>query len=54
MLEYKGYTIEEGQGMYGVKIYKAMRNPHHSIASNQSLAWIVERIDREVEKEGGK
>ena len=51
MIQYKGYTIAEGEGVSGVKIYKALRNQHHSIASNQSLAKIVTIID---EEEGGK
>ncbi len=51
MIEYKGYTIEEGKGMNGEKIYKALRNLNHSIASNQSLAKIVAIID-EAEEAG--
>jgi hypothetical protein len=50
MIEYKGYTIEEGKGMNGEKIYKALRNLNHSIASNQSLAVIVSIIDKEENK----
>jgi len=51
MIEYKGYTIAEGVGVSGVKIYQALRNQHHSIASNQSLAKIVAIID-EAEEAG--
>jgi hypothetical protein len=53
MIEYKGYTIAEGEGVSGVKIYHALRNPSHSIASNQSLAKIVAIID-EAEEESNK
>ena len=49
MIQYKGYTIAEGEGVNGEKIYKALRNQHHSIASNQSLAKIVAIIDEEEE-----
>lgn len=52
MIQYKGYTIAEGEGVNGVKIYRALVNQHHAIASNRSLAWIVARIDQEEEKEG--
>jgi hypothetical protein len=51
MITYKGYTIAEGEGVSGVKIYHALRNPSHSIASNQSLAKIVAIIDK-AEEEG--
>jgi hypothetical protein len=51
MITYKGYTIEEGKGVSGVKIYSALRNPNHAIASNQSLAKIVAIIDK-AEEEG--
>jgi hypothetical protein len=51
MIQYKGYTIEEGEGVSGVKIYRALRNPYHSIASNQSLSKIVAIIDK-AEEEG--
>ena len=49
MIQYKGYTIAEGEGVNGEKIYKALRNQHNSIASNQSLAKIVAIIDEEEE-----
>ena len=49
MIEYKGYQIAEGKGSDGEKIYRALRNPYHAIASNESLARIVAIID---EKEG--
>lgn len=52
MIEYKGYLISEGKGSDGEEIYRALRNQYHAIASNESLAWIVARIDQEVEKEG--
>jgi hypothetical protein len=51
MIEYKGYTIEEGRGVTGVKIYSALRNKSYAIASNQSLAVIVAIIDREEDKQ---
>jgi len=51
MIQYKGYTIEEGEGVSGVKIYHALRNKYHSIASNESLAKIVAIIDK-AEEEG--
>ena len=51
MITYKGYTIAEGVGVSGVKIYSALRNPNHAIASNQSLAKIVAIIDK-AEEEG--
>lgn len=47
MIEYKGYTISEGNGVNGVKIYRALRNNSYAIASNQSLAVIVSIIDKE-------
>ena len=52
MIQYKGYQITEGKGSDGEEIYRALRNQYHAIASNQSLAWIVARIEQEVEKEG--
>lgn len=48
MIEYKGYKIAEGTGSDGEKIYRALRNQYHAIASNQSLARIVQIIDEEV------
>lgn len=49
MIEYKGYLISEGKGSDGEKIYRALRNQNYAIASNESLARIVQIID---EKEG--
>jgi hypothetical protein len=49
MIEYKGFMISEGTGSDGEKIYRALRNQYHAIASNESLARIVQIID---EKEG--
>ena len=52
MLEYKGYTIRKRKAMNNVDVYEALVNSHHALASNQSLAVIVARIDEEEEKEG--
>jgi hypothetical protein len=49
MIEYKGYTISEGTGVNGVKIYRALRNKSYAIASNSSLSHIVSVIDKEEE-----
>jgi hypothetical protein len=51
MIEYKGYTISEGKGVNGEKIYRALRNKSYAIASNQSLSAIVSIIDREEDKQ---
>ena len=51
MIEYKGYTISEGKGVNGEKIYRALRNRSYAIASNQSLSAIVSIIDREEDKQ---
>ena len=51
MIEYKGYTISEGQGVDGVKIYRALANQHHAIASDSSLTKIVAIIDKQEEGE---
>ena len=47
MIEYKGYTISEANGVNGVKIYRALKNNNYAIASNKSLAVIVSIIDKE-------
>ena len=49
-IEYKGYSISEGEGVNGEKIYRALRNHSYAIASNQSLAKIVSIIDEENSK----
>ena len=45
MITYKGYTIEEGKGVNGVKIYRALRSSANAIASNKELSAIVAIID---------
>ena len=50
MIEYKGFMIRERVTFSGVKVYDALRNQNHAIASLQSLADIVERIDAETDK----
>jgi hypothetical protein len=45
MITYKGYTIEEGQGVNGVKVYRALRSKANCVASNKELAVIVRVID---------
>lgn len=52
MLEYKGYTIKKRKAMNNVEVYDALVNSNHALASNQSLAFIVARIDQEEEKAG--
>jgi hypothetical protein len=47
MITYKGFTIQERLTFDGVKVYDALRNQYHAIASLQSLAEIVARIDEE-------
>jgi hypothetical protein len=49
MIEYKGYTISEGTGVNGVKIYRALRNSNYAIASNSSLTHIIAVIDQKEE-----
>jgi hypothetical protein len=53
MITYKGFTIQERVTFEGVKVYDALRNKNHAIASLQSLAEIVEKIDKEVGKTNG-
>jgi hypothetical protein len=48
MIIYKGFMIKERLTYEGVKVYDACRNHNHAIASLQSLAEIVARIDAEV------
>ena len=48
MITYKGFTIVESTSYQGVKIYEALRNKNHALASNQSLAKIVAIIDEEA------
>jgi hypothetical protein len=47
MITYKGYTIQERVTFEGIKVYEALVNRYHALASNQSLSWIVARIDQE-------
>jgi hypothetical protein len=48
MITYKGFTIQEGEGVGGVKIYQALRNSSNCIASNRDLLKIVQVIDEEA------
>jgi hypothetical protein len=48
MITYKGFTIQERVTFDGVKVYDALRSKNHAIASLQSLAEIVARIDAEA------
>jgi hypothetical protein len=44
MITYKGYIIEEGQGV-NVKVYRALRSRGNCVFSNAELSKVVEHID---------